>query len=324
MRHLVVINPRSFKGESQIDFTARDFRAYFDSVPDLTYHIHVSRYPRDGIRTVRNYITAADSPVRVYSVGGDGILFDCLNGLAGLPGAELAVVPYGTSNDFVRSFGEDNQSVFRNVSKQATAGTIPTDAIRIRNKYALNFCCVGGEAAVVLKSYEIARNHPHFAKLLGKQIFTAGIPAAVMDKGIVNQKYELIIDSVPFPNDLIGINIGNGTCYGGNKIPFPMADPTDGYIDVMAMQGKVKWQLAKAIYDYTAGKYYKHPQYFKHTRAKEVIVRSDSPLSVNADGETYYDSEVAVSVVPQFVKIVTPDNLKYCIRQKMHKGYDNE
>jgi len=160
MKHLVIVNPKSFAKESGMLSVIADIRTYFKNAANADYTIYISRYPRDAIGVVNDFIKSANEIVRVYSVGGDGILYDCLNGLVGLPNAELAVIPYGKTDDFVRAFGEGKNKIFRDIKKQATANAIPTDIISIGNRYALNFCSAGFAPAVELKYDEMNKTYP--------------------------------------------------------------------------------------------------------------------------------------------------------------------
>jgi len=315
MKHLVVVNPKSFGNEARMLAVVRDIRAYFEK-SDGKFLIHTSRYPRDAISVVNEYVTATADSVRVYSVGGDGILYDCLNGIVGLSNVELAVVPYGISNDFVRSFGEDKQAIFRDIAKQASAPSILTDVISIGVRYALNFCCAGGEALIIQKYYELSKRHPFISRKLGKRMFTFATVAALMGERVPGQTYDIYADGKPLSGTFLGINIGNGPCYGGNKIPFPMADPSDGQIHVMTIDGRINAGLIYRLRDYGKGMYYKHQNIFRYTRAKEVVVSSDLPMNLNADGEAFYASKIKAVVVPGAVKIVAPDGLVYKSRRE--------
>jgi len=317
MKHLVVVNPKSFMKESAMFSVVRDITAYFKSINDAEYLIYTSRYPRDAIEVVNEYICGTKDTVRVYSVGGDGILYDCLNGLVGVSNAELAVIPYGTSNDFVRAFGEGKQEIFRDIAKQASAPSIPTDVIKIGGRYALNFCCVGFEAAVVIKYYDICKNYPLFLQMFGKHLYMAGIPLALFDKNITRQKYEVLIDGEKYDGVYLGINIANGPCYGGNKTPFPMAHPADGQMEVMLHNCKITPYFFVILNNFIKGKYYKHPKVLQHMHAKEVIIRSNAPIYVNVDGEAYYDSKIEAKIIPAAVNIAAPDGLPYIRRQNL-------
>jgi len=310
MKHLVIINPISFRKNNDMASVIRDIKAYFDSNAS-DYLIYISRYPRDAIGVVNEYVSESKEGVRVYSLGGDGILYDCLNGMAGLPNADLAVMPYGTSTDFVRAFGENNQSLFRNIEKQATARTIPTDLMKIGNRCALGFCCIGVEASIIFKYREFSRNSPTFSKLLGDNAYLTGIPFVLLDKKLVYQNYEFRIDDKVYDGRYIGINIANAPCYGGNKVPFPTAYPTDGYIDVTMISGNVNLPLFASIGDYLNGKQHKHPKIFKCIRAKKISVSSDDPLHITVDGEPYFDSKIEVEVLPAAIQIAAPGGVFY-------------
>ena len=290
-----------------------DIKAFFES-NSYDYQIYISRYPRDATGVVSDRISGSIAPVRVYSVGGDGILYDCLNGMVGEPNAELAVIPYGTSSDFARAFGEDNQSLFRNIEKQATAGTIETDLMKIGHRYALSFCCIGAESAIILKYREYASKSPLIARLAGESFYLAGTPFVLFDKKLVNQYYELRIDDNVYDGRYIGLNFANTACYGGNKVPFPKANPTDGYMDVTMICGKVNLPFLMSIGDYLYGKPDKHPKIFKHVRAKKISIRSDDPIQITVDGEPYFDSKVEAEILPAAIRIVAPGGISYAKR----------
>jgi hypothetical protein len=63
-----------------------------------------SHYPRDAMQLIQRQINTAEEgeTVRVYAIGGDDILFDCLNGIMGLSNVELAIKNHGDTNDFIR------------------------------------------------------------------------------------------------------------------------------------------------------------------------------------------------------------------------------
>jgi diacylglycerol kinase family enzyme len=132
MKHYFVVNPRSFEGQGTLE---KFFAEVEGCLEDGTYQIHMSQRPREAISAIWSYrhsIPRAEI-LRVYAVGGDGILFDCLNGVMGIWNAELAAVPYGKQNDFVRSFGEGKQHIFRDIDSQVKAAARPVDVVRCGN-----------------------------------------------------------------------------------------------------------------------------------------------------------------------------------------------
>ena len=314
MRHLVVVNPKSFRKEADMADIVRDIGAYF-SGHGSEYLVHISRYPRDAIRVVSKYVGGTDETVRVYSVGGDGILYDCLNGLVNFPNAQLAVMPYGSSNDFVRAFGEGRQHLFRDIEKQATAQTIATDIINLGGRCAINFCSIGIEAAVIHRSRKIGRKHPFIAKILGKNIYVAGIPHVFFDAKISRLKYEVLIDRNRYESGCLGINLANGPVYCGKTFS-PMSNPADAGMEVMAICGSAESCLFAMAGSRSTVRNGKNRKVFKHIQAREVSVRCEEPMHIVADGESFFCCQLTAKLIPAAVNIVAPGGIPYARRQK--------
>ncbi|MDR0374795.1 MAG: hypothetical protein LBH85_03630 [Treponema sp.] len=320
-KHLFIINPVSFRGKAEIDAFIAEVQECFASDIEAERHIHVSQFPRDAIRVVRRYIIQAGpkTPVRVYAVGGDGILFDCLNGLIGLPNAELATVPYGHTNDFMRAFGEGLRAVFRNIPLQATAPLVATDILHCGSNYAMNLCTVGIESAALFKAVyrqRQMRRWPFFLKNnahIYNFMYIWGGAVAMFNKKTRDQEHTVSIDGEDASEAYININIANGPCCGGDKSEVVTAVPDDGFMDILLFR-KVKGAfdgLVKIV-PYTAGHYDRVPAgYFVLKRGKIITIRSSRPLMINMDGEVFYDTNLTVELIPAAVNIVAPNNLPY-------------
>ena len=234
--------------------------------------------------------------------------------MAEFPHAEIAVIPYGTSCDFARAFGENAYHTLRNIDKQVNAKTVHTDIIDIGSKYAISFIAAGIEASAVLKFYEASRRYPNFVGKYGKIIFTIAAFFAIFDERVTNQAYEVTIDGENYDGNYSSINIANSPCYGGNKTAVPMALPTNGYLDIIFSKSISRLRLMSVVLPYTQGKFHKHPDIFKYVRGKEISIRSKSPLQMNTDGESYYDANVDAKIKPSAVKVAVPDGLEYVLR----------
>jgi diacylglycerol kinase family enzyme len=314
--HFFIINPKSFPRKGEQEGIISHIESYFAArrIPGLFYH--VSRYPRDAISVLRKYLalTEPETIVRVYAVGGDGIAFDCLNGIVGLPNAELAVLPYGGGSDFVRAFGEDRYEEFRDIGLQVEAPVIPTDIIHCANNYALNFCAVGLEAASVIhampliKRFEKTRNM--FPALTGV-FYTLGGIIASFDKKLSGQRYELRIDGDDFSGRYGVINVANGPYYGSGKSAVSTAVPDDGLLDVLVARKMGSLKTLGLQPAYPGGKNYKYPKHCFLRRAKKVSIRSEDSLMVNLDGEAFFDSHLTIEIIHRAVKIAAVNGAAY-------------
>ena len=105
MKHCFVINPAAGNGKDhelllrQIIETAKKLR--------VDYEIHRTSGPGEATIYARGRMAANEGEnIRFYSCGGDGTAAEILNGIYGDPAAELAIVPIGSGNDYIRNFGE--------------------------------------------------------------------------------------------------------------------------------------------------------------------------------------------------------------------------
>ncbi|MFP3155171.1 hypothetical protein LQZ18_12260 [Lachnospiraceae bacterium ZAX-1] len=318
--HLFVVNPKSFRETLNLDSFVSDVKDYFNRVGQ-SYFIHISRFPRDAIRVIRKHMeqVGAGTIVRVYAVGGDGILFDCLNGIIGVENMELAAVPYGKSNDFVRTFGEGKTDLFRNIALQASSTTIPTDVIFCGNNYAMNTCTIGVESYTTHRAVELntrwegfyAKLPRKFARIMYNFAFFWGGILTSMSLDSVNHAYSVLIDGKDFSGDYAAINIANGPCYGGDKCAAIAAVPNDGLLDVMLVKSMNAVRLVYVMSRYIYGGYRQFPDDILYRRVTQISVRSEKPLVLQLDGELFFDTNITIRLLPSAVKIVAPGSTSY-------------
>jgi diacylglycerol kinase family enzyme len=311
-KHLFIINPRSFLTIKDINWVIAEIVSCFegirraepfrslDTIPVLPavdsskgpYAIHISRFPRDAIIIIRKYMAAAAGKalVRIYSIGGDGIAFGCLNGIVGLPNAELALVPYGSGNDFVRSFGEGLTGEMRKIEAQVDAPAVPVDIIHCGTNYALNSCSIGIEAAAIRKvlwaQKRVWKLRRKYHSLNGLLYTLSGI-AAAFDKEASGQCYQMTIDDEEMEDDLALIYLANGRGYGIDKVVIPEAVPDDGSLDMLTITKASTIKILRLLPDYMKGNYKKHPDEITYRRVKTVSINSDTPLCIALDGEVF-------------------------------------
>jgi YegS/Rv2252/BmrU family lipid kinase len=304
-----------------MDFVIDNIGQFFRTQEKTDFSILVSHFPRDALGLVRKeVINAGNETVRVYAVGGDGILFDCLNGIANLPNAELASIPYGNSNDFIRAFGEGKASMFRNVPDIIRGKTIATDVISFGNNYALNTFTIGLESMSVINMNKLKIKYNNLLKrfsfLYNMMFFFGGAPS-FFDQKILNQQYDIFIDNVDYSGRYTAINVANGPCYGGNKSAAPFARPDDGFLDVILFKYVGAIRTLSVLPNYVNGK---TPSNCEVIKAKRIEVYSKDPLQIQADGEIFFDTKLVVEVKPGAVNFVTINDLKYQTRGQFKNG----
>lgn len=318
MKHLFIINPKSFELKKNQDKIIGEIESFFARHPHLDYSIHVSRYPRDAIGVIRKAATRSPELVRVYAVGGDGILFDCLNGVARLKNTQLACLPYSPPNTFIRAFGEESYSSFRDLDKMVQAPCLSTDVIDCGSNQALGFCSIGVESAANMRAIKIsAFTRRRFRMDLNRTLrFTLAGVQAVCTSGILRQSYSITLDGQCYDGQYATINIANIRCYSGSLEMIGDVTPQDGLLDVILVKSVSAPKLLQMVPDYVRGDTRRYPQYIQWVQAKEICVSSSSPLYLNLDGETFFDNNITIKAAPRAVEFVVPPGLDYAHRGK--------
>jgi YegS/Rv2252/BmrU family lipid kinase len=318
--YVFIINPISFNIKNSLNNFIDSVESFFLN-HNLKYHIYVSKYPRSAISFIRNLhkIKKDDVILRIFAVGGDGILFDCVNGVIGLSDIELGAIPYGHSNDFLRAFGEGLNEQFRNIDNQVDGLPLTTDVIYCGNNYALNCCTIGMESYATLRAVELHSQFKSFSGYLPPKIssftynllyFIGGV-LSINNKTMINQFYQLDIDGVDYSGNYAVINVANGPCYGGDKNSAIDAVPNDGYLDVLIFKSTGIFNFINKGLEYLYGKYYKYPDLISYYRAKVITIRSKLPLVLQLDGEVFIDTNITIKIIENALKFVSVNDFKY-------------
>jgi diacylglycerol kinase family enzyme len=318
MIHLFIVNPKSFWNNWKLEQVYAKIRGFFKNAED--YSVVVSRFPRDTIGFINNFVKKYpdDTWFRVYAVGGDGILFDCLNGIMGLPNTQLGFMPYGHSNKFIGGFGPKSKFFFRNMERQLAASVIPLDVIRCDGNYALSFCAVGAEAVAIHNTLKIHRTleaGSRFTQWLGRKLYNqsyyvGGAPACLNTK-LLHQRYEIDIDGEDFSGNYRNIFIANGAFSWGNKHPVSSALPNDGLLDIILARSAGRLRTISLVPFYLWGQYNRFPKDFVMKQGRKVRIRSQEPFLVSCDEVPFYNSEFTIEAIPGAVQFADATNRGY-------------
>ena len=312
MRHFFVINPHSFRRKNdKLKQVLKDIENCFTG--EKNYITYLSRYPRDAVAVIHRYMTKVPSgqTVRVYAVGGDGILFDCLNGMIDFPNAELTAVPYGSSNDYVRAFGEKANESFRNISQLCSAPSLPVDIINCGINYAINGVAFGLESQAVFNANSVFRlSSLKWLRNFSGLVYKFGGIAAIINNEVRMQKYNVLLDGEDLSGNYCNISVSNTPCIGGNLISNPYAKPTDGLLNaVFAKSGSV-FTVMFFFGDYTSGQYEKNKAFFGR-KFKKMEIQSDVPIRAHLDGETFYTKDLKLEIMPSRIKFIVPQGMDF-------------
>ncbi|MCL2127111.1 MAG: hypothetical protein FWH38_02555 [Treponema sp.] len=316
VKYLFVLNPKSFWHKQKLDQVIARIDTFFRSGGNNDYVIHVSRFPRDAVCFIPLFAGnfPENTTLRVIAVGGDGILFDCLNGVMAINNrnvnAELGAMPYGQTNNFIRGFGKNGKFQFRELSLLYNAGAIPIDVMRCGNNYALGYCFAGIEAGAVrsaCKTRELMMKGNPFNRWLCMSLYrlfylTGGL-AACGDKR-QRQQYEGQVDGESTGMKHRGFAVFNSPFFNENFCSVKGAMPGDGFLDMVFFRYQGLFRAMCTYPFYLAGRHEKFPGVFLYRKGRKAVISSGDPMLIAIDGIVFFETEIEIELLPSALRFI--------------------
>lgn len=235
----------------------------------------------------------------IIAVGGDGTLNEVAKPIVNSKSV-LGVVPNGSGNGFAMHIGM-GRNCTKAIKKLNKAYIKKIDTCTVNGRFFLNLAGIGFDALVAHK-VENAKNR-------GFQMYINTI-----SKELIKFKAETY--SVKTENETINgpfsvIAVANAAMYGYNFTIAPLAQLTDGLLDVVLIKKApilrtmgASWRLLNNSLD-------KSPL-VDIKKAKEVIISLDKPYYYHIDGESgTFESELHFKIHPASLNMLfPPDNPK--------------
>ncbi len=303
MKHIFVVNPAAGKGKklpallSAITYACEEL--------DADYQIYHTATVGDGIRFVSE--TCKKYPElekRFYACGGDGTLYEVLNGAVGYDHTEITVIPIGTGNDFTKSFV--NSEFFADVKRQILGKAEKLDLISYGNRYSINVVNLGFDCDVVQRVAEI-KHHV----LVPSQMAYAMAVVDTFAKPFGKHFKVIIDDEEMIEDDFMLCAIANARYYGDGYQVAPDAILNDGYMNLCLVKKVSRAEFVKVIPKYKAGQHIdeagkaKYP-FLRYQACKKIVIESKTPMGLCADGEVSPLKTAEILCVPKAISFSIP------------------
>lgn len=319
MKHLIILNQKAGK-EKNIDELRKEIE---ESFKGLEYEIHFTSGPRQVIPYLHEYLSKEKDTVRVYACGGDGTVHEVVNGLVGHPNAELAVLAFGTGNDFVKIYsrekdydsivtGKTGEKRFKVFEDLIEGKVEEIDLSKVTGPsmsepwYSINVVNFGFDAIVGAKGNE--------NKLKGKK---NPYGAAAIIPAILGGRFNKIVVKADGKQlnkkRLLMSAVAQGQWVGGQYHASPKSDNKDGLMDVTLLRCmSFIGLMAKMFTPYMKGEHLDNPKLakkFEYAKAKEVeIISAKKDIDICVDGEIVKGKTFKVECMPKALKFVVPNN----------------
>lgn len=299
MKHIFILNPAAGKN-NKLDVFEEALHAIAKQ-RELCYELYYTGAVGDACRFVHERcLNEKDTPLRFYACGGDGTINEVVSGAVGFDHAEVAVVPIGTGNDFVRVLGKNED--FLDIAAQIEAEAVPFDLLRWNNKYCVNMMNVGFDGEVAARAGRAKRRVP------GKLAYIYGVLGEFFKMS--KAKFRLVIDGEDMGEKQVQLSLyANGSFCGGGFRAAPYADLHDGRMDVCFIRPVSRLTLIRLIGSYKKGTHLLHKdaaKYFEYYKCSEVTLEFDKPQRVCIDGEIEECETLHIRAIRDAVRIVMP------------------
>lgn len=302
MKHIFIINPDAGKGKAEKEFLPKILKAVKGR--DISYEIHRAMSLEAGSRFVRTRCESGET-VRFYACGGDGTLNGVLNNIIGHENAELACIPAGSGNDFVRNFKQPKN--FLNIERLIEGDAILVDAMKFNGRYAINTLNIGMDCSVVNQAAAMKKR----PAIGGPGAYLGGVAKVIFKGAHFPMALEFEGGEI-LEEDFLLTAVANGSFCGGGFKSAPRARLNDGFFDVCIVRQVAKGKIVPLMMKYKAGAHLDDEECRKYVTYKQckrmtITPRGESgKLIMAVDGEIGTYETVTVELVPEAARFVIP------------------
>ena len=293
MRTLLIVNPAAGHGRGEKCFRRLEPRLLRE-IPGL--EVRFSERPGHAVELGQR--AAEEGIPRVLCLGGDGTVYEVINGLyaGGAPSSpvEIGPIPAGTGNSFLRDFGvikpeEALENILAGRRHQVDLIEFEyREGGRTERRLSLNIIGVGLIADILKLTNE---------RLKGFGALGYSIAVLIrLAKGMDNQ-IDIEADGRGWTVLDSALVISNSKYTGGGMMIAPPADVADGRADLVVFRGVNRREIVAIFRRVFSGGHMRHPK-VETTAASEISVSGIPPLRVMADGELLGETPLRAKVLP--------------------------
>ena len=312
MRYLFILNPAAGKQDCTVQLIPQlqqaAVRAGIPVDAVATCKTEYAGHAKALARAAAEEAAKAGEQLHIWTAGGDGTLVEALTGVQGFANAAVGCLPYGSGNDFLRTYG--TRAEFADLDAQLAGGEVTIDLLETSLGLSATICAAGLDA-------QVAYGIPKFRRIPlcgGEVSYLLSIVEQLC--GHIGRRVTFTIDDEELTVDCLMCAICNGRAYGGGFLAAPEADPADGWLDVMIVRRVGRLTIAKLLGMYKSGRHFVNGQlteeakpYFLYRRARRVALRpadGRGPIVATADGECAPCDAVEAVLRPLSGRILLP------------------
>ena len=296
-RMLAIVNPAAGHGRCGRLATGALDRMRASGIPLDT---EITERPRHATALARAAYQRGTR--RFLAVGGDGTACEIVNGLVPVASngrAQLAFLPLGTGNSFLRDF-TDRGGVDETIAAVTRAAPRPCDVLRLADAdrviYAINQIGIGFIA-------DVAEAANRSFKGLGE----LGYVVAGLARTIGLREYSCPVrvdgDATVDRRPALFWALGNSRYTGGRLLLAPRADTADGVVDLVRCDSIGRARILRSLPTLFDGSHLALP-FVSSRQARRIEFDVDAPLPVSIDGDVVSMRPTYLDVLPAAIQVL--------------------
>lgn len=287
-RAFIIVNPAAGGGR-----TRRLWPALRDRLHRLGLEFEVGETTGPGIATVMARAAVRDAWPLVVAVGGDGTVNEVINGLIDKPGdpvSTLGTIMTGRGRDVCRSLAVASvpeQAADRLAQgKDVLVDVGMAEWATNRRRYFLNAAGAGFDATVAQRAQSRGGTGtiPYLQAVLSSLWTHRPVPAEAHVDG-----------RLAWAGAMTTAVSANGAYYGGGMKIAPLADPADGFLDLIVIGQLGRGELLRWLPSVYRGTHLANPKVTAY-RGKTIEIRTTPPVPTHVDGEAALPTPVRFTI----------------------------
>ncbi len=251
----------------------------------VVYTVARSEYAGHALELTREAIKQGHECI--VAVGGDGTVREVAQEMVGC-GIPLGVIPCGTGNDMVRAL-RIPQDPAAALDILLDGETKPMDAASANGKLFFNIGGFGFDVDVLINTERYKK------RFSGLTAYTLGLFRTLTKLKL--RHVRVVSSEGEYQSNALIVAACNGTHFGGGMNVAPLADPTDGLLDICVINDVTIFTVIFVLMKFIKGKHLSLSK-VHYFRAKEITVYSEPASRMQLDGEVVGETPVTFSIRP--------------------------
>lgn len=298
----IISNPNTSSKNRQMDesFLLDHFKKM-----NIRYAMHLSDGAGKGWTIAKELCESGIRHLMVF--GGDGSINEVVNGIyesgANPEDVFLAIVPFGTGNDFCRTLGCPRHPheflLFMDKAQflPTDVGVVETvvDGEVTAHRHFINIAGFAFDAAVI---NETTKGKP---KLFPNAVYLMKLVKVLF--GYSCTPVHITTEEGEYSDEMFTIACGNAQYNGNGMRQVPMANPHDGKFDLVTIRKIRPMKVIANVKNLFAGKHISLPE-VKVTRTRFVEITADKPILGEVEGEMLQTGNYRIRVADKPLNVL--------------------